>query len=243
VTEGDILDQLSKFKSNTRAWAVLWILNGMPWQDDKHPPYPKEHHVITESLKSFRKSLLNAPEEVMARVKKAVTTQQEEAPIATVVELQTASVNATQLIANYIKLRNKIAELKEAFKTRATPILELQQKIEGLLMIEIDKLGSGGGGSLRTDNGTAFTQVETSATVEDWATTLKHIQKHELWELLERRVAKGAVLANIEEMRQSVEARLATGAITKEEATEEIKRALVPGVKVSQMRVLRVRTA
>jgi len=226
MTADDIIRQLDGFKPNTRAWAVRWILDGMPWHCDA--PYPLEHHVITANLHQFRKSLLNTSEEVMARVKKAVHEQSEarepketpkETPTetTTVVEMQQAGVNAAQLVENYIKLRNKIAELKEAFKTRITPILELQQKIEGVLMAELDKLGAA---SLRTDRGTAFTQVETSATVDNWEQTLDYIQANQAWDLLERRVAKGAVLATIEETKKPI-----------------------PGVKVSQIRVLRVRTA
>ena len=176
----------------------------------------------------------------MARVKKAVEPKETPTETTTVVEMQQAGVNAAQLVENYIKLRNKIAELKEAFKARVTPILELQQKIEGVLMAELDKLKAQ---SLKTNSGTAFTQVETSATVEDWEKTLDYIQTNQAWELLEKRVAKGAVLATIEEKIQFVKAALTEGTITKEEAAEEIKRALVPGVKVSQIRVLRVRTA
>jgi hypothetical protein len=73
---------------------------------------------------------------------------------------------------------------------------------------------------IKCEHGTAFTQIETSASVEEWSDVLDYIKKNEAWELLERRVAKGAVLATIEETKEPI-----------------------PGVKVNQMRVLRVRTA
>ena len=130
---------------------------------------------------------------------------------------QTPELSPAELVAKYIQLRNRVDEIKAAHKERIAKAVEIMQMIEAKLMAEIDRRKEV---NIKCEAGIAFTQVETSATVEDWPQTLKYIQDNQAWELLEARVAKGATLATIAETKQPV-----------------------PGVKVNQTRVLRVRKA
>jgi len=124
---------------------------------------------------------------------------------------------ASQLIENYIKLRNKLKELNDAHKARMKPITAMMESLEASLMKEMERLD---GSQIKAATGTAFTQVETSVTVQEWSKTLDYIKANGAWELLEARVAKGAAIAAMENSQQPI-----------------------PGVNVSRVRVLRVRAA
>ena len=122
-----------------------------------------------------------------------------------------------EMIDKYLKLRRKVDKLKKAHEEELQPYKEVMGQIEGMLM---DHLNQAKLDSVKADAGTAYSQTFTHVTVENWSQTLDWIKENEQWDLLEARVAKNATLA----------------------ATEEYE-APVPGVKISQARVLRVRSA
>jgi hypothetical protein len=126
-------------------------------------------------------------------------------------------MTAATMIENYIKLRNKLKELKDAYNTRLKPLTDVMEDLEAKLMQELER---GELSQLKGISGTAFTQVETSVTVKEWSKTFDFIQAHGHWELLEARVAKGAAVALMEETKQPI-----------------------PGVNVNRVKVLRVRAA
>ena len=121
------------------------------------------------------------------------------------------------MIEKYIKLRNKSAEIKGKHVKGLEPYINMMQQLETELMrhLHATKLDSVNGPA-----GTAFKQTSTSVTVENWERTLDFIREHELWDLLEARVAKNASLEVLEETKKPI-----------------------PGVKISQATVLRVRSA
>jgi len=120
-----------------------------------------------------------------------------------------------ELIEKYIKLRNKSAEIKAKHVTELEPFIKVMQTIENELMRHLNdtKLDSVNGPA-----GTAYKSTATTVTVDNWEQTLAFIRERELWDLLEARVAKTATLETIEETKKPV-----------------------PGVKISQISVLRVR--
>ena len=97
-----------------------------------------------------------------------------------------------KIIAYYITLRDQKAEIESRHKEELAPIKENMQLAEAALhklmldqdVTQLKKKGVG----------TAFLQEFVSAKVDDWDTVLKHIQDHDRWDLLERRVNKTAVL-------------------------------------------------
>lgn len=121
-----------------------------------------------------------------------------------------------QLIERYIKLRNRVAEIKERHKDELQTFTTVMRRIENTLL---EHLAETNLNAVKGDAGTAYQQVMTSVTVDDWDQTLTYVRKQEAWDLLEARVSKQAALTLIEESQQPI-----------------------PGVKISQVLVLRVRT-
>jgi hypothetical protein len=119
------------------------------------------------------------------------------------------------MIEKYIQLRNKVAKIKEEHTEQLKPYADVMMQIEGELLRH---LGENQLDSIKSEDGTAYKQVVTSVTVDNWALALTYIKDNELWDLLEARVAKNATLTVMEETKKPV-----------------------PGVKISQAQVLRVR--
>jgi hypothetical protein len=213
VTPGEALAQLASFRTNTRSWAIKWLQEGMPTE-----PYKLEHFTIQERLAPFRKAVSTTPglaEQVLHALKTEVTMP--EATTAVVDQPKPLELTPAQMVEKYLRLRGKLNELRSAFKERIEAIASVMGTIEAKLMQEIDDRKET---SIKCEHGTAFTQVETSVTVSEWTQTLDYIVTNQAWDLLEARVAKGAAMATIEETKKPI-----------------------PGVKVDQRRVLRVRTA
>lgn len=120
-----------------------------------------------------------------------------------------------ELINSYIQLRDKIAQIKEAHKEQLKPYQAMTERLEGLLLAELNAAGAN---SIATPQGTAFKQVATSVSVQDWPAALEFIKTRQAWDLLEARIAKTAALATIEETESPI-----------------------PGVDVSRAWVVRVR--
>ena len=99
-------------------------------------------------------------------------------------------MNTEQLVAMYVKLRDAKATAVAAFKQKIAKADEAMGKLEAQLLKNLDATGAE---SIRTQSGTAFKAVKTSATVADWDAMLAYILEHGLYNMLERRVSKKAV--------------------------------------------------
>lgn len=122
-----------------------------------------------------------------------------------------------QMIEKYIALRNKAADIKARHVTELAPYVEAMRQLETELLRHLNETKLD---SINGPKGTAFKQTATSVAVDDWAKVLKFIQDHEQWDLLEARVAKTAAITVIEDTKRPI-----------------------PGVKISQAVVLRVRAS
>jgi hypothetical protein len=120
-----------------------------------------------------------------------------------------------QMIENYLKLRRLIHDTETGHKKELAPLIDLRTQLEGALLSYLNEQELE---STRCDAGTAFKQTATSVTVKDWRKALGYIREHQLWDMLEARVSKTAVMDMLSE-----------------------KEELLPGVDVSQVSVLRVR--
>lgn len=129
----------------------------------------------------------------------------------------TTTMKPAQLIDKYVKLRNKIAELKKKHTEELAPYTDVMGKIENILLEHLTTLDLN---SIKCEDGTAYRQTVTSVTVSDWDQALSYVRENEAWDLLEARIAKNAALTTIEENQQPI-----------------------PGVKISQALVLRVRAS
>lgn len=101
------------------------------------------------------------------------------------------SVTVDSVVATYIKLRNKKAEIQAEVKDKIAGINASLGKIEAWLKEQADKEGVT---SFKTKSGTAFLTTDTFAGVADWDALLDFILKNEQYDMLEKRVSKLAVV-------------------------------------------------
>lgn len=94
------------------------------------------------------------------------------------------------IIEKYIKLRDGKAQLVQKHKEKIQGIDSVLARIEAALLEEFREMGVQ---SVKTDAGTAYVQLRTSAGVADWDAVLAYIRENEEWGMLERRVNKSAV--------------------------------------------------
>jgi hypothetical protein len=95
-----------------------------------------------------------------------------------------------EAIDGYIKLRDKVDEIRKRQSEELKPLRENMKTLEAWFLRELDQQGAK---SIAAESGTAFKSTKTSSKVEDWEATLQFIRSNELWHMLERRVAKTAV--------------------------------------------------
>lgn len=95
-----------------------------------------------------------------------------------------------QIVATYVKLRDKKAQLKAAYDADVARIDEGLKKCEAFMLSKMQEQGVE---AFKTPSGTAYKQTRTSATVADWDSLLNFVRGQDLWNLLEHRVSKTAV--------------------------------------------------
>lgn len=100
------------------------------------------------------------------------------------------SLNIGKKIDIYIRLRDRRAKRKAEYEEADRPDREAQEKIEAQIM---EQFNADGTDSLKTEFGTAYRSMKTSATVADWEAVLEFVKDQEFWTLLEKRVNKTAV--------------------------------------------------
>ena len=103
-----------------------------------------------------------------------------------------------QAVDRFVRLRNKIAEVK---KEQADALNPYNLALGALEAYILDALNTSGLESARTAHGTAYKTTSTSAKVMDWTAVLGFIRDREAWDLLEARVSKTAVHAIMEEIK------------------------------------------
>lgn len=100
------------------------------------------------------------------------------------------SLKMDELIKKYIQVRSKKSQLKAAYESEVAKYVELQDKIEALLL---QKFGEMGMESVRTDEGTAYVSVRSSASVADADAYRTFIRETGNIDMLEMRPSKPAV--------------------------------------------------
>lgn len=91
----------------------------------------------------------------------------------------------------YIALREKKAEVRQRHKEELEPIEAGLMKLESLMAQALESAGISKAGSKA---GTAFFKENTSVSVDDWSAVVQYVQDNDAFDILERRVAKSAVL-------------------------------------------------
>lgn len=96
----------------------------------------------------------------------------------------------SEAVSLYIKLRDKKAELKAAMEAQIAPLQEKMDMLEAKLLQAMQTTGVD---SIKTEFGTAYTAVRTSASVADRDAFMNFVRSSHEWSLLEVRASKTAV--------------------------------------------------
>lgn len=101
-----------------------------------------------------------------------------------------------QVVEKYIELRDRKAALKREYEDKVKDIDTALEKAEIYLLQQMQTLGME---AIPTKAGTAYRSTKTSAQVADWDAVLGFVKETNNWAMLERRVAKAAVVQYREE--------------------------------------------
>lgn len=94
------------------------------------------------------------------------------------------------VVAAYIQKRDLKKEMQATHKEELAGITDAMNKIEAWLHREMLDMNVE---SIKTKAGTAFVQGVSSVKVGDWETALAYIKEHDLYHMLEHRLAKTSV--------------------------------------------------
>jgi phage host-nuclease inhibitor protein Gam len=123
----------------------------------------------------------------------------------------------SEAVTLYIQLRDKKAEMKAEFDASIAPLNEKMDKLEAKLL---DVFNTTGMDSVKTEHGTAYTAVRTTASVADREAFMEFVKANEEWSLLEVRASKTA----IEQFRDSNNDELPPGVNIRSERVVNIRR-------------------
>jgi phage host-nuclease inhibitor protein Gam len=122
-----------------------------------------------------------------------------------------------EAVEMYIKMRDKKAQMKAEFDEKVAPLNEKMEKLEVKLLQAFQTLGMD---SVKTEFGTAYTTVRTSASVADKDAFMNFVKEQGEWSLLEIRAAKLAV----EQFRDANDNELPPGISIREERVVNVRR-------------------
>jgi phage host-nuclease inhibitor protein Gam len=123
----------------------------------------------------------------------------------------------SEAVSLYIQLRDKKAEMKADFDASIAPLNDKMDKLEAKLLDVFNKTGMD---SVKTENGTAYTAVRTTASIADREAFMEFVKANEEWSLLEVRASKTA----IEQFRDSNNDELPPGVNIRSERVVNIRR-------------------
>lgn len=123
----------------------------------------------------------------------------------------------SEAVTLYIQLRDKKAEMKSEFEASVAPINDKMEKLEAKLLDVFNKTGMD---SVKTEHGTAYTAVRTTASIADREAFMEFVKANEEWSLLEVRASKTAV----EQFRDSNDNELPPGVNIRSERVVNIRR-------------------
>lgn len=123
----------------------------------------------------------------------------------------------SEAVSLYIKLRDQKAKMKADFDAQVAPLQEKMDKLEAKLLEVFNQTGMD---SVKTEFGTAYATVRTSASIADRDAFMDFVKANEEWALLEVRVSKTAV----EQFRSANDDELPPGINVREERVVNIRR-------------------
>lgn len=95
-----------------------------------------------------------------------------------------SEVTVDERVEQFIRVRDKIAEIKEKQQKELEPWQNLKDMLEGWLQMFLDKTGQE---AARTKHGTAYSSSRTTASLPDADAFMKFVVANSLFDLLDRR--------------------------------------------------------
>lgn len=105
------------------------------------------------------------------------------------------SITVDDVVAAYLKLRNKKEALEAETKDQVKTLKEKMEQFEAWIKEQADAQGVT---SFKTKHGTAFLTTTDYANVGDWDAVLGFIRENEAYDMLEKRISKVAVRGYID---------------------------------------------
>lgn len=99
-------------------------------------------------------------------------------------------MNLAEVVQKYIEIRDKKAAIKAEYDAKVAKCEEALTKIEGKLLEVFEQTGMD---SVRTEFGTAYASMRTTASIADREAFMDFVKKNNEWPLLEIRCSKTAV--------------------------------------------------
>lgn len=96
----------------------------------------------------------------------------------------------SELVAKYIELRDKKSTIKAEYDGKIAKIDEVLDKIEGKFLEVFESTGMD---SVKTEFGTAYSSLRTSASIADREAFMEFVKSNDEWPLLEIRCSKAAI--------------------------------------------------
>lgn len=123
----------------------------------------------------------------------------------------------SEAVSLYIQLRDQKAQMKAEFDEQVAPLQAKMDKLEAKLLEVFNQTGMD---SVKTEFGTAYSTVRTTASVADRESFMDFVKANEEWALLEVRVSKTAV----EQFRSANDNELPPGVNIREERVVNVRR-------------------
>ncbi len=108
----------------------------------------------------------------------------------------TEEISADKLVAAYIKMRDKRAELLREYEDADTGVKTQMEMVEAKLLELCKTVGAD---SLKTKHGTVIRGVKTRYWTSDWASMHKFILEHQMPDLLEKRISQSTLKQLLDE--------------------------------------------
>ena len=105
------------------------------------------------------------------------------------------SVTVDDVVAAYLKLRNKKESIEAETKEQVKVLKEKMEQFEAWIKEQADAQGVT---SFKTKHGTAFLTTTDYANVADWDAVLGFIRENDAYDMLEKRISKVAVRGYID---------------------------------------------
>ena len=105
-------------------------------------------------------------------------------------------ITVDEVVAAYLKLRDKKAQIKAEADQKAGEITVKMDKLETWVKQQADTQGVT---SFKTKHGTAFLTTVDFANVADWDAVLTFVRENDAYDMFEKRISKTAVRGYIDQ--------------------------------------------